>query len=492
MVHAVARRRRLAESTLDAVPGGATSSESWPESPDDVALLEDEAPPHPAVDALEMPSSNGHRELAPAARLAAAERPDFEKVGLGYRATYAGVGVQLHLNRIRESHGEISGELAVRLNEPTDADESHLFSARFNVSSITSRNSWAKYLNDYVRADWPALLARFCTRVLQAERQGSDVVTVGRRPPRENVDRYALWPTLLAKKITIIGGPGGSYKSTLVAGMVVSSSTTHELIPGWQPRGRMKWLRLDYEEQDEVQGETFEAQVQMIARGAGIEPPDIEYREMYRPLADDLDRVAEIVSERGIKGVVIDPAGPAIGSSEGGWTDMAERFMVAVRQLRTTAIIIDHVAGVDVKAVEPVSKLFGSIVKTNRARNVFELRKETGGTKDRTEIVLTQLKTNSRPLPPQEFAVVWNEKAATIRFEREEVEAPDLQGRLPAVERIARVLRTGPKSMRAIADATSLSLNTVSQTVKRWTDKRFTRLSDERVALLNPGQENVT
>src|ERR1700682_4746830 len=206
----------------------ATMTEPWTESPEAVDLLEDEAPPHPVFDpeviakvTAEIPSGKGHHD----ATSAAAGR--VERIGLGYRMRFPD-DVVLRVNRIRESGGEVTGELDVRRGDDD------LFLGRFNFSSVNARKTTAEYLSRRVKGEWQSMLEPLCRVVLRTEREGTGVESLGQRGVREPT-RYRLQPPLQDGKTTILFGPGGGGKSTLGNGIAVSVSGGYEVIPGWKP-----------------------------------------------------------------------------------------------------------------------------------------------------------------------------------------------------------------------------------------------------------------
>jgi AAA domain len=458
VVPAVARRRRLADPTVD-VPG--------PESPDDVALFEDEAPPHPVFDpeviaevTAEIPSGNGHHD----AISAAAGR--VERVGLGYRMRFPD-DVVLRVSRIRESGGEVTGELDVRR-----ADED-LFLGRFNFSSVNARKTTAEYLSRRVKAEWQSMLEPLCRVVLRTEREGPGFESLGQRGVREPT-RFRLQPILQDGKTTILFGPGGGSKSTLANGIAVSV-TGLEVIPGWKPIAAPVVV-LDWEDDRDTWSERTAA----IAAGVGARPPTIYYRQMLRPLADDVEAVASFVSERKAGLVIVDSVGMAIGAlgESASWHEGALRLFSALRILRTTVLGIDHVAGTELDASAPSPKMFGSVVKLNLARSVFELRKGRGnGTT--AELLLHHTKVNTgRRL--DDIGLTVEHSPGRIQFKRVEVQdmqAPELASRVPLATRMERLLQSGPQSRSDIAKALDAKAPDLRRVLFRDAGKRFREVS---------------
>ncbi len=404
----------------------------------------------------------------------AAEPPQVTRVGLGYRAIFSAAGVEMTLNRIRESRGEVHGELTVCLRRgATDFADGHLFSARFNVSSLPARTSAAKYLDGRVKGDWAGLLERFCLLVLREERSGEAFEQVGQRPSAAG-PAYLLEPMLPQGKATILFGAGGACKSTLAAGIAVALVTEKITIPDMKPARREDVLVADYEDGPETWNERLRA----ISEGIGAPAPSVHYRAMTRPLADDLEAIAAHVTEQGIALLIVDSLGLATGATRDGESvsDGAFRLFQALRELGTTSLLIDHVAGADLETSRPTAKPYGSVYKLNLARSAWELRRESESNTDRTELLLVHTKANaSAREAARGLAIV--RKEGKIRFEQADVEAPDLVASLSVPRRMVRLLGAGAQTDSFIANELRTTESYVRSILTRDKGRRFARTS---------------
>ncbi len=400
-----------------------------------------------------------------------------ERVGLGFRADFPKAGVLVNLERVRESRGDVQGELIVQRRSNANAD-GHLFAGRFNVSSLNARASTAKYLASRMPGNWVPLLEGFCVSVLQEARRGADFETIGQRPSGAR-QANLVDPIMPLGKPTVLFGIGGALKTTLGGGLAVSTKTGRVVIPGWTPTpGDV--LVLDWEDDAQV----WNDQLRAIANGIGVPPPTVHYRQMARPLADDVETIARFVSEQCVLLVIVDSVGLAIGATQDGqtWTDGAFRLFTALREIDVTSLLIDHVAGAELGAKQPVPKPYGSVYKVNLARSVFEVRPEPKRPGGRTEVMLVHTKVNaSAKLPPQGIAVIHEDGA--IRFERTDVEAPELIQTLSVPDRMERLLRRGALSTDVIAHTLGISQDAVRSYLSR-SKVRFLRLDDGRIGLV--------
>ncbi len=378
------------------------------------------------------------------------------------------------VRRLRSSGGELRGELTVRL------DGRHLSAGTFNLSSLSARASTARLLAARApRVSWADILERLCVGVLASEAAGEAVQVIGSRRPQAQ-ERRLLGSLLPIGHVTVLFGPGGTGKSTLAAAITTSVSTGSRVIPGWLPSGPAPVVILDYESN----GDDWSNLVASVAEGAGIDPPSVAYLRMRRPLADDIERIAELVAGLGAALVVVDSVGLAlgIGRDAGDPADGVLRLFAALRLLGTTVLLVDHVTGADIgQGVTGASKPYGSVYKVNAARAVWELRRELEPRDGVAEVMLINTKANLGPKQPSVgLRMIYGDQ--TIRFERAEVSAPELTERLPIHQRMQKLLMGGAMRTSEVASELRVPESSIRTMVSRHSDS-FTRLPDGRVGI---------
>jgi hypothetical protein len=239
-------------------------------------------------------------------------------------------------------------------------------------------------------------------------------------------------------------------------------------------------LILDYE----TTAEEWSNRLAAIAEGAGLKPIAVPYLRCDRPVVDLLERIARQVSDQAIGLVIVDSVVLATGTArEGsGAEEGTVRLHAALRELGTTALLVDHVAAADLQP-GGTSKPYGSIFKLNLARSAWELRREQEPIGGVAELLLVNVKANySAKAEPIQLRIVHDRDV--IRFERGAVTAPELEGRLPTHERMRRALVPGALTAKELATRLSISENSVR--VALTPDRNhglFVRLSDGRVGL---------
>jgi len=438
---------------------------------------------------MECPTSRNARAYADAIVEAAARRagkpswtigvlaPAIERVGLGFRASFA-LGIDVKVDRLRESRGELSGELSVRWTRPAlPTQDGHIYRGRFNLSSLTARASAARFLSDKTRGagvPWSDLLERFCVAVLDSHRAGDAFQLVGQRDPRPEPARL-LHPILPMDAATLLYAKAGTGKSTLAAAIALSVQTGCEVIPGWRPLSAPV-LVLDWE----ASADEWNDRIAALSAGIDILAPAIHYRRMEGSLVERVEEIAAFVTDHGVGLVVVDSVGMASGTSRDGSdaNESALRLFSALRAIGTTSLLVDHIAGAELDRSGAINKAYGSIYKVNLSRAAYELRRESEGTQERTELVLRQAKVNDQgKLPPITLAIAY--EPGRIRFETTRATAPDL---IPlattSAERIATLLATGAMAAPAIAEHLGLSQETVRALLSRHRGKRFIKLQD--------------
>lgn len=388
-----------------------------------------------------------------------------QRDGLGYAMDLPSEGVRLHIDRLSESRGELTGELTVQR-----APEGHLMRARFNLVSQRARTDVAKYLSG--RSDgtnWLPLLEAFSLGVLEAERRGEPATLIGNRPPR-GAPSWLLSPLILEGVATLLYGEGGAGKSTLTAAMAVSVSTGVPLVEGWEVPRATPVLVLDWE----ADAEDWNDIVATLCRGHQLADPPIYHLPCGPSLPSQVHRIAREVDDKGIGLLIVDSVGLATPSAREG-TDANEsalRLFSALRVLGTTSLLIDHVTKSSVGNEGSSLGPYGSIYKTNSARAVYELRSAPEADPDGSRHLALFHRKGNRTARQQPFGLRVYRNDEHIFIEREEIgEDPRLTAGLPLHERIKRVLLDArePMTVDAIASDVGAHKGTVATTLYRAT-----------------------
>lgn len=416
-------------------------------------------------------------------------RARIQREGLGYRVRYDEAGVELAVDRLRESRGELSGELSVT-GRRTGAGvaELPLYHGRFNLSSLTARKTAAAYLAQRGEdVDWIEILEQFTVAVLAEERRGEPFERVGRESVRETIE-YRLDPLCPLDDPAWLYAPFAAGKTTLASAVGLAVAGGMPIIPGWHAR-QSPVLILDWE----AKRSAWNDRIARIAQGADVTVPDtIHYRRCSRSLPDQVSEVAAFVAKHEIGLLIIDSAGKAIPNAREG-VDANEGALALTRALRaigTSSLIIDHVRGDMLQSEHAVARPYGSVYKLNEARSAWELRREDSPLPNRVELALLHTKFNDGPKhAPIGLTVEYDGDTGPISFHRADIEAPELLRVLSQSEQMHRILMGGPMSEAKIADRLSeaaghtVKTSTVRTILSRDKGRRFVRLPDGSIAL---------
>ncbi|MGH9058860.1 MAG: AAA family ATPase, partial [Acidimicrobiales bacterium] len=201
---------------------------------------------------------------------------------------------------------------------------------------------------------------------------------------RHIVDAWAIAPVPV--RCVMVDSPSHLYlagrrmvptHNTTVAAAVAVAVLTGADYLGWQPRWGQVMV-LDWE----ADRSSWYSRMSAISRAAGTEPPRFLYRRCSAPLADDVERLAQVVADREVRLVIVDSMTGACGPREMGEEihGPVNRLHDALRLVGSTSLIVDHVTKDEANGngrSHATATPTGSIMKVNRVRSAWEVRGET-------------------------------------------------------------------------------------------------------------------
>lgn len=352
---------------------------------------------------------------------------------------------------------------------------------RTNLLNVQNRKEVVNKLNTLLPLkDWDLRMTAVTTMSLEHFRRGEPVVEVGTRPETMLIE-YQVEPILEYLQPTILFGAGGGLKSYI--GIFSSCLVRYGIVGlnqhtySWQDR--CDWipkpgnvLYLDWETDQAI----FNRRVWAVKRGLGIDNEEtFKYLHCDQPLITILPMVKRVVTESGIDLVVVDSAMNAQGY--GPDTNLcAIQMYNSLRSLRCTSLIIDHITKNDMKSEESVGP-YGPVVKYNRARSVWEVKKsqETGG--NVVELSLVHKKHNEGTLLPAigirvTFVKNDNNTLDKVTFESMQVvESEALRSTAPLKERMIWAIQNkGAMTDDELAKATNSKPANIKTTGNRHKD----------------------
>lgn len=391
----------------------------------------------------------------------------FEPFGLGWRARVENRTIRFTVRRLRHDHGSLRGYMDVEFKPAGARRVSRLAGEQINLSSGRDRSGFANRLLERAPGiDWRNLVDAFCVEVEAREASGPQFVKIGNLPAP--IDGGWLIEGLVERgQNTSIHGDGAVGKSFTALAAAMSAHTGVEILPGYRPTRAVPVLYCDYE----TDADTMNRRVQLIARGVGIQPPDIDYVRMDEPFSDCTEFLLARIQAEGIGLVVVDSVEAAMAgsvSAGAGQNEGPAKLNRALRRLNTSALLVDHISAEQGTETKVARKAYGSIFKRNWVRLQFHLMqaREPGADRLRHLGLFQAKRNNGEDFPP--VGLAWEINEEWCRWWREPIDDPGLEKALPVADQIASYLRReGASQPSIISEETGIAGGTVRSTLKR-------------------------
>ncbi len=293
----------------------------------------------------------------------------------GLKFDWVDLGITVDLFQLNND-GE--GEIWVYNKSNANGHKLLLEVGQINLRSVVTRGQFAKRLVERRRdVDWDLILNYIAPMTLLHIREGEPTYKLGLQPKSMRLE-YLLYPILEKGQATTIFAPGGTVKSYIALYIACGVQYNIPIMYGsWTPeKGNV--LYLDWESTYE----SHNRRVWAIKKGLQIDNAEdtILYRHCDNPLVAEITAIQKLVSDNSISLVIIDSQTPASGYGQDAG-QVASQFFNSLRSLGCTSLVIDHVSKADMQFGGDSSMPINSIVKFNRSRSVFSLKKvQTPGT----------------------------------------------------------------------------------------------------------------
>ena len=384
--------------------------------------------------------------------------------------------------KLNSKAGSETGEICILSTLAEHGQAPLLHESRLNFNSLQARNTLVKSLTaeipDY---PWDIIIKQLAHQTLKLMRQGEPVVRISTTDEIKPTE-YLLHPIIPLNQPTVIFGDGGIGKSYLALLFHICT-----LLPwGDNPLGltsgdkSTKGLILDWET-DKL---TVAWRLKCLEKGLGLPVLEVNYRPCSHAFADDLEQIQEAILEVGAQFVIIDSLAGACGGDLTA-SEPATRFYNALRQLKTTSLIIAH----NPKG-EGKKSIYGSAIFEHRARSVWECRGSQEPGEDELKVGVFHRKANmSRLYPSMGFKIRFHDDSTEVtRQDIKDVAA--LREGMAASARIYDLLREGPATTKEVSEELGLTqdyarvaLNrmlTKKQVVKLTSNKWWLRIEELR------------
>jgi len=297
--------------------------------------------------------------------------------------------------RVRAERYDDEGYAELSFFRKDGIGENLLHTTRVNLLATPTMNSLANRLEkNSTDIPWPDILTFISHKTIETARQGEPVRDVGKKPETMKIE-YQLSPILEKNEPTTIYSPGGYAKSYLAAYIaclvqfnckgITDSHGCWTAISG-------NVLYLDWESCEQDHGR----RVWAIKQGLGINTEEtFQYRFCHQPLTADIYTIQRIISERKIALLIVDSQMAAEGYGPHP-SQVSSQYYNALRSLHCTSLTLDHVNKAEWSKTIEADSLgpYGSVVKFNRSRSQFEIKKSQTAGEDFMELALIHRKHN--------------------------------------------------------------------------------------------------
>ena len=376
-----------------------------------------------------------------------------------YEVTFPDQEVAVWVDRIIEdSKFQVYGRIEVKDTRSTTSNP-HLLDSRLNFTSVTGKNSIARYLKTRLNhLDWDAIIEATSVKVMEKRRLGTPPIVL-RDYSDDGEPQYAIHPIIVMDEWNLLIGDGEATKSLLLLACGMSLNANEELVPGLKPLKRLRTLVCDWETNER----TYYRRLKRLAEGIGlIEVPDIMYRRCSGPLHEEKFEIKRIIIEEGIDLLIGDSLSYAAGGDLKEQTS-ADMFTRSLRWLNITSIWSAHVTKDKDRAKD--GKAFGSNFWHAGPRNVFEIIKHQETGKSYVDVALFHRKSNDdAKVPP--FGYRLNFGPTQTWYEPIDVtDVPELAQNGTLLDQIKAILKNGAKPVKELSEKTGKSESLIRKTL---------------------------
>lgn len=381
-------------------------------------------------------------------------------------------GVRIALLGIRDSGGDIKGEIEARVFV---GEASEIISAPMllNLRSPRGKAEVARALQQ--RDDtfpWADAIEAVAAIGLREWRKGGPILRLRDVEAPDHVN-YLVDRILPENETTIVFGDGEAGKSLFSMFVSVCVATGIPLPHGLGTEEPRNVLYLDWESDSKE----HKRRLKQIAWGLGIEPPDnIFFRECHRPLAEDVQMLAREGKDLEVGLWVIDSCAPACGGDPSDST-LAISTMNAMRDLGQTRLAIGHVNKVDREKVGANQTTFGSIFWRNMARSMWQLVRDHDVLGPEARFALYNRKSNNAAREKWPLGFEYRFSQTAIHMDASAVSAGSaLSEGANTNMRIYQALKNGGKNTKELADLLGMTEDAVRQACSR--SEQFRKLQE--------------
>lgn len=401
-------------------------------------------------------------------------KPIVKEQGIYLKLTWNEEGIIISVSRIHaHKDGRVTGEILITT---TASEKNHIHQAQLNFTASNTRRQLAKQLSEkYPKIKWDDMMEQLVKITLDWQRKGEPVTELSSDEPAPPLE-YLLYPLIPKDAPTQLWGDGGTGKSliSLLCGICVSKAWYDNPFGFLVPELPTTTLILDWE----TDQNTTHRRLNYLSKGLGLERAFINYRFCDKPLSDDLEQIMETIINLDAKFLILDSIGKACAGDLNS-SEIATRFSSALRQLRTTVLLINHTS----KNSEGGKTAFGSVFFRNYARSEWNIKKQQEDDEDVIDIGLFHTKSNdSKLFKPLGFHIEFQNDRTIITPRN----ASDIRAILgeETIEQLIRKELKQPMTYKEIAKCIGRDSNVTRQTLNRMEKKNIVAHSEGKWGLI--------
>lgn len=390
--------------------------------------------------------------------------------------------LSIHISNLHESGGDLYAELQIKAHDAGTEPNAprHVFGpTRFNLLAPRGRTEFVGYMVKRIGSQiqeltWILLMEQVCCQVVRDFRAGEPLLTFTDMPEVGPVD-YIVQKMLPRNETTILASAGGEGKGWVALGLSLAFASGgiwgQTLLTYSKPKER-NVLYLDWEENEM---ETAR-RLQWLCHGLKWPqvPDRIIYRQMHRPIVDEISLLRAEAVRNNVGLVIIDSLVPAT-TGDPNKPESARETMNALRLFSpATRLVLGHFSKADVRGEHKATQVFGSIFFQNMARNYWEMQADGEGDEIRLGFIHRKVNVGRRQKP---FGL-------TLLFDDDSHKACFLPGRIEDVPtamlhigtryRIRLALACGKKTTKELAAELGETPESIRAILRR--DSRIIRL----------------
>jgi hypothetical protein len=341
-------------------------------------------------------------------------------------------------------------------------NQSLLHTAKVNLLSSPTMGQLTKRMTTYSSdVPWPEVMTFITANTVEYQRRGEPPIIIEPSTELPSHPGYYIEPIVMKNVPSVIFGEKGVSKTTLGLICLGLIATGAQSDFGLTANEKANIALLDWESNEELTRYVLSK----LVYGGVIPRFSLPYLRCKQTLADDINRIANFLTDHQARVVLLDSLGQAAGSDkyDSAGKASALKFFECLRQLNVTSLIIAQTA----KGEEAKRTIYGSTFFTYYSRNIFELRAvEDEMDESILHLALIHQESNySKRYAPLGCTIHYTE--STIEVQPEQVSISQFVEAVSQTKALLDLLNTGPKHRQEMKEYLDISAGQIGVLLTR-------------------------